>query len=66
MNASGYLDDMKDYSVLFLTARNKSDKRWNRLRFIAATKSILSKQGNLMSHSFGQPSTMQNFLFWMD
>jgi len=46
LNASGYLDDMKDYSVLFLTARNKSDQTLEQVKDLLLEQINLIKQGS--------------------
>jgi len=46
LNASGYLDDMKDYSVLFLTARNKSDQTLEQVKDLLLQQVSLIKQGS--------------------
>ncbi len=46
LNASGYLDDMKDYSVLYLTARNKSDQTLEQVKDLLLEQINLIKQGN--------------------
>jgi len=46
LNASGYVDDMKDYSVLYLTARNKSDQTLEQVKDLLLEQINLIKQGN--------------------
>lgn len=46
LNASGYLDDMKDYSVLYVTARNKSDQTLEQVKDLLLEQINLIKQGN--------------------
>ncbi|MBS1601004.1 MAG: insulinase family protein [Bacteroidetes bacterium] len=46
LNASGYLDDMKDYSVLYITARNKSDQTLEQVKDLLLDQINQIKQGN--------------------
>src|SRR5882724_1955183 len=46
LNASGYYDDMKDYSVLYLNARNKSDQTLEQVKDLLLDQINLIKQGN--------------------
>jgi predicted Zn-dependent peptidase len=46
LNASAFVDDMKDYSVLTLTARNKSDQTLEQVKDLLLDQINLIKKGN--------------------
>ncbi|HTS45285.1 MAG TPA: insulinase family protein [Puia sp.] len=46
LNAGAYVDDMKDYSVLTLTARNKSDQTLEQVKDLLLDQVNMIRQGN--------------------